>query len=67
MASRNSVKARASALGVELVQESSTWKVWPAEFVPLGDGLAEHLKAKGATLANFPGSVPAAADGSDGG
>lgn len=66
VASRNSIKARAAALGVELIRESSTRTVWPAEFVPLGDELAEHLKAKGATLANFPGSVPALTAGSDG-
>jgi len=49
VASRNSIKARAAALGVELVRESSTRTVWPAEFVDLGDQLAEHLKGKGAT------------------
>ncbi len=64
--SRNAVKSRAAALGVELVRESSTRTVWPAEFVPLGDELADHLKGKGATLANFPGSVPAPTAGSDG-
>lgn len=68
VSSRNSVKARAAALGVELRRESSTRTVWPAEFVPLGDQLAEHLQA-GGTLASFPGSVPsltAATDSSDG-
>ena len=30
--SRNSVKARAAALGVELRRESSTRTVWPAEW-----------------------------------
>lgn len=56
VSSRNSVKARAAALGVELRRESSTRTVWPAEFVPLGDQLAEHLQA-GGTLASFPGSL----------
>ena len=65
--SRNSVKARAAALGVELRRESSTRTVWPAEFVPLGDQLAEHLQT-GGTLASFPGSMQsrtAATDSSD--
>jgi hypothetical protein len=68
VSSRNSVKARAAALGVELRRESSTRTVWPAEFVPLGDRLAEHLQ-HGGTLASFPGAMPsltAATDGSDG-
>jgi len=69
VSSRNSVKARAAALGVELRRESSTRTVWPAEFVPLGDQLAEHLQA-GGTLASFPGSMQsltAPTAGSDGG
>ena len=68
VSSRNSVKARAAALGVELRRESSTRTVWPAEFVPLGDRLAEHLQ-HGGTLASFPGAMPsltAATDSSDG-
>jgi hypothetical protein len=68
VSSRNSVKARAAALGVELRRESSTRTVWPAEFVPLGDRLAEHLQ-HGGTLASFPGakpSLPAPTDSSDG-
>lgn len=69
VSSRNSVKARAAALGVELRRESSTRTVWPAEFVPLGDQLAEHLQ-HGGTLASFPGSMQsltAPTDSSDGG
>lgn len=68
VSSRNSVKARAAALGVELRRESSTRTVWPAEFVPLGDQLAEHLQT-GGTLASFPGSMQsltAPTDSSDG-
>lgn len=38
VSSRNSVKARVAALGVELRRESSTCSVWPAEYVPLGIG-----------------------------
>ena len=51
VSSRNSVKARAAALGVELRRESSTRTVWPAEYVALGDRLAGHLKT-GGTLAS---------------
>jgi hypothetical protein len=65
MSIRNSVKARAAALGVELRRESSTRTVWPAEYVALGDRLAEHLK-NGGTLASFGPSVTALTDGSDG-
>ena len=69
VSSRNSVKARGAALGVELRRESSTRTVWPAQFVPLGDQLAEHLQT-GGTLASFPGSMQsltAPTDSSDGG
>ena len=65
MSSRYSVKAQAAALGVELRRESSTRTVWPAEYVALGDRLAEHLK-NGGTLTSFGPSVIAATDGSDG-
>ena len=65
VSSRYSVKAQAAALGVELRRESSTCTVWPAEYVALGDRLAEHLK-NGGTLASFGPSVTAATDGSDG-
>jgi hypothetical protein len=64
VSSRNSIKARAAALGLELRRESSTRTVWPAEHVPLGDELAEHLQ-HGGTLASFPRSVPAPAAGTD--
>lgn len=40
----DAIKIRATALGVELRQESSMRTVWPAEHLPLGDELAEHLK-----------------------
>jgi hypothetical protein len=66
VASRNAIKARAKALGVELRRESSTRTVWPAEHLPLGDELAEHLKAPRGTLANFGRSLTPPADGSDG-
>jgi hypothetical protein len=47
------IEVRAAALGVELRRESSTRTVWPAEYVALGDQLAEHLKQPGATLSGF--------------
>ena len=55
--SRNGLKARAKALGVELVRISSTCTVWPGDFVELGDRLDEHIRA-GNTLASFPGLAP---------
>ena len=66
VSSRNSVKARAAALGVELRRESSTRTVWPAEHLALGDDLAEHLKKPGGTLANFGRSLTPPDDGTDG-
>jgi hypothetical protein len=57
VSSRNSVKARAAALGVELRRESSTRTVWPREDVPLGDELHDHLQA-GGTLRDFAGALP---------
>jgi hypothetical protein len=50
---RNSVKARARALGVELIRVSRQCTAWPGEDVALGDALAEHLKTRGNTLADF--------------
>jgi hypothetical protein len=64
--SRNAIKARAAALGVELRRESSTRTVWPAEHLALGDDLAGHLKKPGGTLANFGRSLTPPADGTDG-
>ncbi|MEB3353163.1 MAG: hypothetical protein VKM34_02875 [Cyanobacteriota bacterium] len=55
--SRNAVKSRAAALGVELIRESSTRTVWPAEHLDLGDELHQHLQRKGGTLANFAGGL----------
>ncbi|MEY3964104.1 MAG: hypothetical protein RLZZ106_1359 [Cyanobacteriota bacterium] len=57
VSSRNSVKARAAALGVELRRESSTRTVWPREDIPLGDELHEHIQT-GGTLKDFPGALP---------
>jgi hypothetical protein len=53
VSSRNSIKARAAALGVELRRESSTRTVWPSQFLALGDDLDAHLR-NGGTLASFP-------------
>ena len=64
VSSRNSVKARAKALGVELVPISSTCTIWPGEHVVLGDQLAEHLGVKGNNLSNFPHRLPAPTDSS---
>jgi hypothetical protein len=51
--SRNTIKARAEALGVPLRRESSTRTVWPASYVQIGDELSSYLRKPGATLANF--------------
>ena len=53
--SRNSIKARAVALGVQLRRESSTRTVWPGEHLDLGDALHQHLQRPKATLANYNG------------
>ena len=55
--SRNGLKSRAKALGVELIRVSSTCTVWPGAYVELGDRLHEHLSA-GAPMATFPGLAP---------
>jgi len=58
--SRNGLKARARALGVELRRVSSTLTVWPGDYVELGDRLHEHLAA-GNPMGTFPGLRPPAA------
>jgi hypothetical protein len=63
--SRNGLKARARALGVELRRVSSTLTVWPGEFLEVGDRLQEHL-ASGSPMGTFPGLAPSPAPGSDG-
>lgn len=52
---RNALKKRAAALGVDLIRVSSTDTRWPAAYVDLGDQLHQHLQA-GGTLKDFPGS-----------
>lgn len=54
VSSRNTIKARAAALGVELDQQSSTRTVWPAEHLALGDALDDHLQA-GGSLKDYSG------------
>jgi hypothetical protein len=55
--SRNGLKARARALGVELKRISSTLTVWPGDFVDLGDQLDAHL-ASGKPMGTFPALAP---------
>jgi len=62
--SRNGLKARAKALGVELPRLSSTLTVWPGQFIELGDRLHEHLST-GQPMGTFPGLKPADADGTE--
>ena len=54
--SRNALKARAKALGVELQRKGPTLTVWPGDRVADGDRLDAHCKAGGA-MASFPGTV----------
>jgi hypothetical protein len=61
--SRNGLKARARALGVELIRVSSTLTTWPGAFVELGERLHDHLQS-GQPMGTFPGLKPASADGS---
>jgi hypothetical protein len=56
--SRNGLKARARALGVELERLSSTVTLWPGQYVDLGDQLDAHIKS-GKPMATFPGLAPA--------
>lgn len=58
--SRNALKARAKALGVELIRKGPTLTVWPGDSIAEADRLDAHLKAGGA-MAAFPGCA-----GSDG-
>ncbi len=55
--SRNGLKARARALGVELIRKSPTLTVWPGDFVELGDRLHDHISS-GKPMGTFPGLAP---------
>jgi hypothetical protein len=46
--SRNALKARAKALGIELQRKGPTLTVWPGDRIADGDRLDEHCKAGGA-------------------
>lgn len=61
--SRNGLKARAKALGVDLLRVSSTLTVWPGDYIDLGDRLDEHLKS-GQPMGTFPGIAPSTASSS---
>lgn len=54
--SRNALKARARALGVELIRKGPTLTVWPGDRIADGDRLDAHCKGGGA-LATFNGAV----------
>ena len=60
--SRNALKARAKALGVELQRKGPTLTVWPGDRVADGDRLDAHCKA-GGSLASFPGAVAVTSHG----
>jgi hypothetical protein len=55
--SRNGLKARAKALGVELIRVSSTLTTWPGAFIELGDRLHDHISS-GQPMGTFPGLAP---------
>jgi hypothetical protein len=57
VSSNNTIKARAAAIGVKLIRESSTRTVWPGSAVSLGDELEKHLRQPGGTLRNLPPSL----------
>ena len=54
--SRNAVKSRAKALGVQLIRKSSTCTVWPGDQLEKGDALHHHLQM-GGTMKDFAGSA----------
>ena len=55
--SRNGLKARAKALGVDLIRVSSTLTTWPGAFIELGDRLHDHISS-GQPMGTFPGLAP---------
>jgi hypothetical protein len=61
--SRNGLKARARALGVELNRVSSTLTTWPGAFIELAERLHEHLQS-GQPMGPLPGLTPGLVDGS---
>ena len=62
--SRNALKARAKALGVELIRKGPTLTVWPGDRIAEAHRLDVHLKAGGA-MAAFPGVAGAGTASSD--
>jgi len=57
---RNALKSRAAALGVDLIRVSSTDTRWPSAYIDLGDQLHEHLQGGGA-MKDFAGAKPVTA------
>ena len=55
--SRNALKARAKALGVELIRVTSKQTAWPGAFIELGEQLHHHLQS-GRPMAEFGGVAP---------
>jgi hypothetical protein len=62
--SRNALKSRARALGVELIRQGPTLTVWPGDRVAEAHRLDAHLKAGGA-MASFPGVAAAGTASTD--
>ena len=61
---RNSIRNRAKALGVETLHPSHNTSLWPGKYLALGDQLHEHLK-NGGEMALFPGVQLARTDSSE--
>jgi hypothetical protein len=65
ISSNNTIKARAAALGIKLIRQTSTRTLWPGAAIALGDALNDHLRQPGGTLRNLPPSLMPAGAGTD--
>jgi len=61
---RNTLRSRAKALGVETLHPTHNSSLWPGKYLELGDQLHEHLR-NGGELALFPGVQLARAEGTE--
>ena len=61
---RNTIRNRAKALGVETLHPTHNSSLWPGKYLELGDQLHEHLKG-GGELALFPGVQLARTDSNE--
>ena len=61
---RNTLRTRAKALGVETLHPTHNSSLWPGKYLELGDQLHEHLRS-GGELALFPGVQLARTEGAE--